>query len=73
MKFLFLARVSPEVKTVSQIYREKTDQNNERIKIKIFLMEVRNFLLRGMENMVNQTGSSGHGRAEFNSTLRKQG
>lgn len=62
MKFLFLARVSPEVKTVSQIYREKTDQNNERIKIKIFLMEVRNFLLRGMENMVNQTGSSGHGR-----------
>ena len=40
MKFLFLARFSPEVKIVSQTYREKTDSNNERTRIKIFPVEL---------------------------------
>lgn len=64
MKFLFLARFSPEVKTVSQIYKEKANQN--RISV-----EVRNFLLRGTGEHGKLDTSYGHGWAQFNSVLRE--
>lgn len=70
MKFLFLARFSPDVKTVSQICREKTNQNNERIRVKTLLVEVRIFL-----NGYWETWQIRHhlrpGKAQFNSALGK--
>lgn len=59
MKFLFLARFSPEFKIVSQICRENTKQNNKTIRQKVCLAEARKFLLRSTELLVgNKTASS---------------
>lgn len=68
MKFLFLARFSPDVKIVSQIY-----QNKERIRVKTVLTEVGNFLLRDPGEYSESDTVLGHGRAQFNSVLREAG
>lgn len=60
MKFLFLAKFSPDVKIVSQIYREKTNQNNERSRVKTLLVEVTTFLLGNMANWVPSSARDGH-------------
>lgn len=72
MKFLFLARFSPDVKTVSQTYREKSNQNNERIKVKTLLVEVRTCLNRLDPGEHGELDTNlGHGRA-VNSSLRER-
>ena len=59
MKFRFLDRFSPEVKMVSQVYREKAKQNNKVVKQQVLLVEAMDFLLRSTELLEgNQTLSS---------------
>lgn len=67
MKFLFLARFSPDVKIVSQIYQN--NQNKERIRVKTVLTEMGNFLLRYPGECSKSDTVLGHGRAQFNSAL----
>lgn len=40
MKFLFLDSFSPDVKIVSQTYKEKGKQNNKMVRQKVFLVDL---------------------------------